>query len=150
MIESYMKEPILISACLLGVRCRYDSTDFYISVLPKVLAKYTIIAICPEFEIGLPIPRSPVEIVEGRAMSDKAEDLSNLFSIAANYALKLADQYNVKKALLKSGSPSCGPDFIYDGTFNDRLIEGEGYTACLLRQAGLSVFSENNCDRLFN
>lgn len=136
------KPTIMISACLLGTRCRYDGSDVYQGSVPQLLRKFVVIPICPEIMAGMQIPRDAVELVDGRAMTQGGEDQTSYFDAGAMETLRLAKLLQVKRAVLKSGSPSCGCDYIYDGTFSDRLIRGMGITARVLHEHGIIVHSE--------
>lgn len=141
-------ETIIASACLLGVKCRYDGAHTRREELTRLLTRYTLITVCPEVMGGLPVPRPPVEIVGGRAVTKEGEDRTARFKLGAQKILALAKKYNVKKALLKAHSPSCGCGRIYDGTFTGKLVPGNGITADLLEQNGITVFTEQEHDRL--
>ena len=120
-------ENLLVSACLLGFECKYSGgsnklSDEYIAQLK---AKYRLIPVCPETAGGLPVPRDPSERLGDKVISSKGKDVSAQFNKGAEIALYLARRYGCKKALLKRNSPSCGGEFIYDGSFSATLIPGE-------------------------
>jgi uncharacterized protein YbbK (DUF523 family) len=50
---------------------------------------------------------------------------------------------NVKEAILKAKSPSCGSGTVYDGTFSGTEIVGYGETAKLLKENGIKVISSD-------
>jgi len=138
---------ILVSACLLGHRCRYDGK--VPAHLPCLAGKGEVVPFCPEVAGGLPTPRPPAEIVGGegkdvldgraRVVTNTGTDVTKEFLTGAEGALSLCRQRGIKKALLKSRSPSCSATLIYDGTYSGRLRRGEGVTAALLRRAGIEV-----------
>ena len=137
-------ENLLVSACLLGFECKYSGgsnklSDEYIAQLK---AKYRLIPVCPETAGGLPVPRDPSERLGDKVISSKGRDVSAQFNKGAEIALYLARRYGCKKALLKRNSPSCGGEFIYDGSFSGTLIPGEGVAAELLRAEGLEIMGE--------
>lgn len=137
-------ENLLISACLLGFECKYSGgsnklSDERIEALKK---EYRLIPVCPETAGGLPVPRDPSERLGDKVVSSKGRDVSAQFVKGAETALYLAKRYGCKKALLKRNSPSCGGEFIYDGSFSGRLIPGEGVAAEMLRNEGIEVFGE--------
>ena len=137
-------ENLLVSACLLGFECKYSGgsnklSDEYIAQLK---AKYRLIPVCPETAGGLPVPRDPSERLGDKVISSKGKDVSAQFNKGAEIALYLARRYGCKKALLKRNSPSCGGEFIYDGSFSGALVPGEGVAAELLRANGVEVFGE--------
>ena len=137
-------ENLLVSACLLGFECKYSGgsnklSDEYIAQLK---AKYRLIPVCPETAGGLPVPRDPSERLGDKVISSKGKDVSAQFNKGAEIALYLARRYGCKKALLKRNSPSCGGEFIYDGSFSGVLVPGEGVTAELLRAEGMEIMGE--------
>ncbi|MFA6583441.1 MAG: DUF523 domain-containing protein [Elusimicrobiaceae bacterium] len=138
------RENILVSACLCGIKCRYDGSAFYCKGIEKLLKKYTVIPFCPELLAGQSIPRPPVEIVKGKAQTCSGEEQTRQFKLGAKISLTLAKRFDVKKAFLKSGSPSCGCETIYDGTFSGKLIKGRGFTAGLFAKNGVKTFSERH------
>ena len=133
------KEKILVSACLLGVNCKYDGGNNYSKEVDEFLKDYEIIPICPEIMGGLPTPRVPSERLGDKVISKDGVDVTKQYLKGANECLFLAKKYNVKKALLKLKSPSCGLGKIYDGTFSRNLIEGNGVTADLFLKNGIEV-----------
>jgi len=143
---------ILVSACLLGIPCRYDGGSSPVPQLQKLATLGRAVPICPEVAGGLPTPRPPAEIVGGdgedvldgraRVVRIDGEDVTEAFLRGAEAALSLARRLGVKKAVLKSLSPSCGSDLIHDGTFSGGLREGVGVTAALLKRAGIEVEEE--------
>jgi|TARA_B100002003_G_C14110407_1_gene534074 uncharacterized protein YbbK (DUF523 family) len=59
-------------------------------------------------------------------------------------ALDVALKNKCNKAILKSKSPSCGCGLVYDGTFSDKLIKGDGVFTKLLKENGIEVISEKD------
>lgn len=143
-------EKILISACLVGQPVRYDAGHCLIKddLIATWQAEGRLVSICPEMAGGLPAPRPPCEIREGRVLDQVGEDWTKEFDAGAQQALKLVAEHQIKYALMKERSPSCGVNLIYDGTFTSRRIEGSGLTTRILKQAGVRVFSENELVRL--
>ncbi|MBS5789693.1 DUF523 domain-containing protein [Fusobacterium sp.] len=139
---------ILISGCLLGLKCRYDSKEKKLPEIEKLIELYNLIPICPEQLGGLPTPRIPAERVKDRVITQVGVDVTKEYQIGAEEALKIAKLYNCKKAILKEKSPSCGCGKIYDGTFSRNLIVGNGITAELLLKNGIEVFGESEIDKL--
>lgn len=136
-----MKEKVLISACLLGVNCKYDGNNNYDETLFKSLNKYELIPVCPEVWGGLTTPRYPSEISENKVINNHGEDVTINFRKGAQETLELAKKLGVKKAILKAKSPSCGNGKIYDGTFTGKLIDGDGITTRLLKENGIEVIT---------
>ena len=142
---------ILVSACLLGVPCRYDGRSCPEPALVELAARGKALPCCPEVLGGLGVPHPPAEIVggdgedvlEGRArvLNIRGQDATAKYLRGAQAALRLARCWGIRRAILKSHSPSCATCRIYDGTFTGRLREGQGVTAALLRREGLELWS---------
>lgn len=143
-----MKENILISACLLGLPCRYDGKSKPISEVEKLKKKYNLIPVCPEIYGGLSTPRIPSERVGERVINKAGVDVTENYRRGAECALRLCEIYGCKRAILKSKSPACGSGKIYDGSFTGTLIDGDGVTAEYLKQSGIAVFTEEEIDNL--
>lgn len=141
---------ILVSACLLGERVRYDGGGMLCadSRFLRWLEEGRLVPVCPEVAGGLPIPRPPAELQGSRAVTKEGSDATSFFRLGAEAALALALKHNVQAALLKQSSPSCGSRLIYDGTFSGRKIPGEGIATALLRRHGIPVFGEDQLDEL--
>ena len=135
------KEKILVSGCLLGLNCRFDGKNNYTKEIDEFLQDYSVIPICPEIMGGLPTPRVGAERVADRVITADGRDVTEQFRKGAEEVLFLAKKYNVKKALLKLRSPSCGSDKIYDGTFTNTVTEGDGVTAELLKKNGIEIIT---------
>lgn len=134
----------VVSACLAGLACRYDGGSNPCSAVMRLVEEHRAIPACPESLAGLPAPRPPCEQCGGRVLSRDGQDLTEDFLRGAQKALVIAKEHGCTAAILKSRSPSCGFGRIYDGTFSRRLCAGEGVWARLLREAGFTLFSEEN------
>lgn len=145
-------EKILISACFLGARVRYDA-----EIIPLEHELITLwhqqgrlVVICPEVTGGLPTPRPPAEIQRHGdtqvidIITVTGNNVTEPFMKGAQAALALCKQHNIHYALLKESSPSCGSQFIYDGTFSGTKIKGQGVTTQLLQAHNVLVYSEKN------
>ena len=141
---------ILVSACLLGMPCRYDGTGKREPGLEKLREQgHTLIPVCPEVLGGLPIPRPPAERQpDGRVITQKGQDVTNQYRAGAQRALELAQVHGCTLAVLKERSPSCGRGQIYDGTFSHTLLSGSGVTAQLLEEHGIPVYGESQIKNL--
>ncbi len=140
-------ENVLISACLLGIACRYDGERREYD-LKNLKEKFNLIPVCPEIYGGLPTPRVPSEIKGSRVINRDGVDVTAQYEKGARDALQLARLFNVKFAILKARSPSCGKGEVYDGTFSKTLIPKDGITAALLKENGIQIFTENELDCL--
>ena len=144
-----MKKPtILVSACLLGVCCRYDGDSKPNSDVIKLREKFTLVPICPEVDGGLPTPRTPSERVGDRVLMRDGRDVTSNYQSGAMVALERAKTFSCTDALLKARSPSCGSGRIYDGSFSGSLIDGDGVAAELLKKEGVSVYNEDEIANL--
>ena len=142
---------ILISACLLGVNCRYDGGNSRDENAISLHQSDELIPVCPEEAGGLPTPRPAVEIVNGdgndvldgkaRVLTADGVDKTEEFLKGAQFALELAQSQSATSVILKSKSPSCGCGEIYDGSFSRTLISGDGVTTALLKRHGIEVIS---------
>jgi uncharacterized protein YbbK (DUF523 family) len=147
-------ERILISACLVGQKVRYDGQDKPLAspLLQKWQDEGRLVPICPELLAGLGVPRAPAEIrVEGtgQIVRDQAgTDMTDAFMWGAQSALSVAARQNCRFAILTDGSPSCGSSFIYDGSFSGQRIPGKGITTALLEASGIQVFAQTALDQL--
>lgn len=135
---------ILVSACLLGVNCRYDGKSSQNSELFEKLKEHNIIPICPEQLGGLATPRPPAEILGDDVITKDGREVTEEFSAGAVEALKMAKLFDMSFAILKARSPSCGSGQVYDGSFNGVLVDGDGLTAKLFKENGIEVYNEEN------
>ncbi|WP_214320625.1 DUF523 domain-containing protein [Nonomuraea sediminis] len=150
-------ERILVSACLMGRKVRYDgraktSSDAQLAAWRE---EGRLVPFCPEVEGGLPTPRPAAEIEGGvggaavlsgaaRVLATDGSDVTGEFLAGAQAALAVASSFGIRVAVLKEGSPSCGALSIYDGTFRGRRTPGQGVTAALLELNGIRVFTEDH------
>lgn len=143
-------EKLLISSCLLGNNTKYNGGNNYNAMVELLKSKYELYVICPEVMGGLSTPRNPSEIKFNTDLvfSNKKVDVTYEFHSGANQALQIALDNNIKLALLKEGSPSCGVSKIYDGTFSGIKIDGMGITTRLLKKNGIKCYSENEIGKL--
>jgi uncharacterized protein YbbK (DUF523 family) len=141
---------LLISACLLGERCRYDgkSKPLPAETLARLRERYVLVPVCPEQLGGLPTPRTPSERQGTRVVMKTGEDVTAQYRRGAEAALETARREGVMAALLKERSPSCGNGRIYDGSFTGTLTDGNGVTAELLTANGFSVYGESETEKL--
>ena len=145
---------ILVSACLAGIDCRWDGENRLDPEIKELVDKKEAIALCPEvLGIGAPgVPRESVELVGGdgndvldgkaRAISSSGRDVTENFILGSSKILKILKAYDIKEAILKSNSPTCGVDHIYDGTFSGTLKDGDGVLTALLKRNNIKVRTE--------
>ena len=135
-------ENILVSACLLGVSCRYDGNSKPNENVIALKDRYNIIPVCPEIMGGLPTPRTASEIQGCQVVMGDGTNVTKEYRKGAEEVLRLCRLFGCKRAVLKEKSPSCGCGKVYDGTFSGKLIDGNGITAKLLMENGIEVFGE--------
>ena len=143
-----MKENLIISACLLGIPCRYDGRSVKKLDIDALNEKYNLIPICPEIYGGLPTPRVPSERILDKVMMKDGRDVTENYKRGAEASLEIARANGARLALLKERSPSCGKGAVYDGTFSGNLIEGNGVTAELFLENGITVYGESEISEL--
>ena len=149
---------ILVSACLLGDKVRYNGSDASCecNLLDQWKSEGRIIPFCPEVAGGFPVPRPAAEIMgrdglavidgDGRVFDRRGHDVTGCFIDGATKALEAAQKNGVKLAVLKEGSPSCGSTYIYDGDFSGVRKDGQGVTTALLERNGVRVFNEKEIE----
>ncbi|HID9668494.1 TPA: DUF523 domain-containing protein [Clostridioides difficile] len=135
---------ILVSACLIGINCKYSGDNNDNEKVKEYLKGKEFTLVCPEQLGGLSTPRPPAEIVDGKVITKDNKDVTENFVRGANETLKIANLYVCREAILKEGSPSCGCNLIYDGSFSGKKIPGKGITARLLEEEGIKVKSEKD------
>jgi uncharacterized protein YbbK (DUF523 family) len=145
---------ILVSACLLGNRVRYDGRALTLAddILTRWLAAGQVVSVCPEVEGGLAVPRLPAELVGGdggpvlsgvaQVIDSSGEIVSDCFVSGAKHALDICERHGISVAVLSEASPSCGSSVVYDGSFSRNRVPGQGVTTALLRSRGITVFSQ--------
>ncbi|KKN97156.1 hypothetical protein LCGC14_0161210 [marine sediment metagenome] len=133
----------LVSACLIGVNCRYDGKSKLDRKCLKLFKKRELMPVCPEQLGGLSIPREPAEIKKsGKVLTKNGKDVTKNFNKGAKEVLKITKNLKIREAILKSKSPSCGLGLVYDGSFSGKLIKGNGITTTLLRKNKIKVITE--------
>ncbi|MEW6399399.1 MAG: DUF523 domain-containing protein [Bacillota bacterium] len=140
---------VLVSACLLGVQCRYDGEHEFSAEVVAAAATRCLVPVCPEILGGLPTPRPPAEVVGGdgadvlagraRVVTGEGRDVTAAFLRGAQEALRVARLVGAREAWLKARSPSCGVTCIHDGTFAQGMRPGAGVTAALLARGGIRL-----------
>jgi uncharacterized protein YbbK (DUF523 family) len=147
------KEKLLISACLLGENVKYDGGNNLIEDIDKLAIYFDFVPVCPEVMGGMTIPRLPCEITSFKPLKIENEygiNNADHFIDGARQTLLIAQQNNIKYALLKANSPSCGNNHIYDGTFSKKLIKQAGVSAKFLQDHNVKVFNEKEISQLIN
>lgn len=139
---------ILVSACLIGLNCKYNGGNNYNEEIFNLVKTGKAIPVCPEQLGGLTTPRNPseIKIIDGkrRVINNEGEDITEQFKKGAEEVLKLVKILDITKAILQPRSPSCGVGKIYSGNFDGELIDGNGILAELLLKNGVEVLSSDN------
>jgi len=149
--------PILVSACLLGVDCRYDGRNCFDERVARLVGRFVIIPVCPEQLGGLGTPRESMKIVGGtgsevlngkaRVVNESGVDVTEKMLRGAEETLKIAKIFGARRAIFKARSPSCGCGEIRDATSPEKLIKGDGVTTALLKKNGILVITEEEIER---
>ena len=150
-----MKKKVLISACLLGKNCRYDGGHSHLQELDALDVDW--VPVCPEEEGGLETPRSPSEMQcsaenilngTGSIVTNEGYDVTEKFIQGAEDSLKTGLRAGAECAILKSRSPSCGVGRVYDGSFENTLIDGDGIFSHLCQKSGINCISSDDLDKI--
>lgn len=144
--RGWSRPALLVSACLLGVRCTHDGGHEQRPAVVALGATHRLVPVCPETVGGLPTPRPAAELATGggRVRTADGADVTQAYERGAAHAVRLAAAAGVRGAVLKARSPSCGCHEVYDGTFTRTRVTGEGVTAAALRLAGVEVVDEDD------
>lgn len=144
----------------MGFKVRYNGSDKakVTDKLSQLQQEKRLVVHCPELAAGLTIPRPPAEIMSGdgnevmrgraRIIENSGRDVTEHYQLAAWLALRAAQESGCRAALLTDGSPTCGSQNIYDGSFNNIRKSGMGVAASLLARHGIAVFSEEQLPEL--
>ncbi|CAD2073330.1 DUF523 domain-containing protein [Phocicoccus pinnipedialis] len=145
---------ILISACLVGQKVRYDGKAKYDARCNALIESGQAISACPEVLGGLSTPRDPAEIVGGdgfnvwegsaRVITHKGEDVTEAYKRGAARTLEIVQEMKCNTVILKANSPSCSSVNIYDGNFSGQLNPGVGVTTALFLNNGIDVYDEHS------
>ena len=145
--EPARRPALLVSACLLGVRCNHQGEA---STSPAVVAlrqRYRLVPVCPETAGGLPTPRAAAERQpDGAVRTADGTDVTDAYARGAAAAVHLARSTGATTAVLKARSPSCGCHHVYDGSFTRTRVPGPGVTAAALADAGLAVCDDEDVE----
>lgn len=145
------REIIIVSACLVGAPVRYDGQTKKNNDVLRLLDYYDVIPVCPETDGGLKTPRAPSELnEERRAINIKESDVTDFYNRGISLTLEIVKRFNVKLAVLKDRSPSCGVKKIHNGKFDGGVINGNGLLTEALLKAGVTVISENEVPNLLS
>jgi uncharacterized protein YbbK (DUF523 family) len=130
---------VVVSACLLGRNCKYNGGNNLNQKVLDFLEGKEVIEVCPEVLGGLPTPRKPAELVDGIATTVDGVPVHREFQKGVALALEQIAKEEIECVILQSRSPSCGVNQIYDGSFANKLVKGQGLFAKALREKGYHV-----------
>jgi len=133
----------IVSACLAGIKCRWDGEAKPCQKVIDLVKQGKAIPVCPEQLGGLTTPRNLAEQKDNKVFTKDGKDVTSQFEKGAEKALKIAKLANCNEAIMKSKSPSCGSGKIYDGTFSGKLIDGDGVFAKILKKNNIKIFTED-------
>ena len=145
----------LISACLCGVNCKYNVANNYNEKCNELFISGKAVLICPEQLGGLTTPRISSElqanakdVIEGngKVITNEGLDVTREFIKGAKEVVEIAKKLPISAAILKEGSPSCGVNFVYDGSFNGNKVKGKGITTEMLNEIGIKTLSEKDLE----
>lgn len=137
---------IAVSACLIGVNCKYNGGNNDSPAIHAFLSGHEILPVCPEILAGAGIPRKCVELRDGYAVNCDGACVDAAYREGARLALRRVLEFGPSLAILKSRSPTCGVRQIYDGTFTGRRIPGMGIFARMLKDAGIPVCDSDDLE----
>ncbi len=134
----------LCSACLLGIKCRYDGKSKLNKKILGLSKKEILIPVCPEQLGGLPTPRESTERRGKSVLTKSGKDITEHLRKGAEEVFKIAKLFGIKEVIFKQKSPSCGCGRIYDGTFSGKLTKRDGVTTELLKRNKIKVITEED------
>lgn len=135
-------EKYIVSACLVGMNTKYNGGNNKNEKIIEFLKDKEYITICPEVSGGLTTPRSPSEIMNNKVINKEGKDVTKEFNLGTKKEIERVKDFKATIAILKSKSPSCGLNYIYDGTFTSTLIEGDGVFVKELKKLGIKILTE--------
>lgn len=141
-------EKVLVSACLIGNNCKYNGGNNRNEKIIEYLKDKEVILVCPEVMGGMDTPRFKSEIVVDeknlKVINEKGGDVTSYFIRGAEIAFNRAVANNVKVAILKEKSPSCGYKKIYNGKFDGTIVDGDGVFTRMLLDKNIKVLTEKD------
>ena len=135
---------IAVSACLLGRNCKYNGGNNRSQAVLDFLEGHVVIPVCPEVTGGLPVPRVPVELQNGRAVNKNGEDVTAYFRRGVKQTMARLSAEEIDLAILQPRSPR----EIYDGSFSGKKIPGKGLFAQALADAGIPLKSAEEIENI--
>ena len=140
---------MIVSACLLGENCKYNGGNNYCPHVDAFRQGFEVIRVCPEMDAGLGCPRVPMELVDGVLINKEGTVVDDRVREAVKAFLDRIKGQEIYCAVLKSRSPTCGVEQVYDGTFSGTLVKGSGVLAQALKEAGIWVMDSEDIGKVF-
>lgn len=137
---------IAVSACLLGIPCRYDHKGCLDPEVVRLQDKHELVPVCPEMLANLSTPRDPCELVDSKVITKQGNDITYQMNHGLDLAMETIENRQCELAILQQRSPTCGCGRIYDGTFSSKLIEGNGLLTQRLLERNIPVMSNEEFD----
>lgn len=141
-------EPVLVSACLLGLSTRYDGGARASEALVAFAKGHRVIPVCPEQLGGLATPRPKSTLTGGdgaavmkgaaKVVNELGRDVTENFLRGAKQTVALARIAGARFAILKEKSPSCGVAKVYVA---GSLVDGSGVTTAVLKAMGVEILA---------
>lgn len=150
---------ILMSACLSGIACGYEGTNYGDYPGALKLMEYDnvkITAFCPEdFSFGTPRELcdihggTRIDVLEGRAkvLTDSGNDWTEGMIKASEKMLEIAQKENIELAVMMDISAACGSQVIYDGNRlrpDKKYQIGMGVCGAQLYRNGFKVINQRD------
>lgn len=113
-MREFKRPNVLISSCIGDCECRYDGSNAKSSIIEKLEPFVNFKTVCPEVEMGLPIPRQALRIIsptgdeEKLVFSKTGEEWTKVMDNFSDKFLNTINHSDLEGAVLKSRSPSCG------------------------------------------
>jgi uncharacterized protein YbgA (DUF1722 family)/uncharacterized protein YbbK (DUF523 family) len=133
-----------ISSCLLGEAVRYNGAHKRDSYLNDILGAFVdFVPVCPEVEIGMPVPREPIRLqaATGSAVrlvgTNSGQDHTQAMKKFTRDKVRELGTLGLSGYVLKKDSPSCGMERV-------RVYEGSGRP----RKSGRGMFAQGLMDQL--
>jgi uncharacterized protein YbbK (DUF523 family) len=138
------REVVIVSACLVGVRCRFDGKDKDDpAAVARLAGDAEILPLCPEVLAQFGVPRPAITLSsDGKVATDaRGRDVTATLEAGVRLADLFASEAGATRALLKERSPSCGVHHVHGP---DGIREGEGRFTTRLKKRSLPVVSESD------
>ena len=151
---------IAVSACLIGLKYRYDGTSrMNMDIVNTLKDRVDFIPVCPEVECGLSTPRPPMRLETSASgtrirVIETGEDVTDAMLDWAQNKLDKLERLKIDAYIFKSNSPSCGWENVEKFNRAGRRLSssGQGIFAALVKRRfpNLPVVEESDFPELLN